>query len=276
MLGEHVYLGRFVELATTEDGSLTVGADTSIQDYSVMIGDIQIGAHCIFAPNVHVASHNHHFRDNPPWLIRDQDVAFAQGKTAPVIIEDDCWIGRNAVILPGVYVGRGAVIGANCVVSRDVRPYEVHAGATNAPIGRRLEFIPPHKLDPMDDACLPYLYRGFRLTQRQLEASRAKRCIAASDEACLVMAAGGKVQISGRCLDRASSLTLQFGINGVLECEQRIMEREFVIEMEVPESTRENVPAPLRQYTVVEISAKPPTARYGIDSALIVPRHWHP
>lgn len=48
--------------------------------------------------------------------------------TAPVTIEDDVWLGTNAVILPGVTVGRGAVVGAGAVVNQDVPAYSVVAG----------------------------------------------------------------------------------------------------------------------------------------------------
>lgn len=46
----------------------------------------------------------------------------------PVIIEDNVWIGDKATILPGVTIGRGSVIGANAVVSKDVPPYSIAVG----------------------------------------------------------------------------------------------------------------------------------------------------
>jgi acetyltransferase-like isoleucine patch superfamily enzyme len=49
-------------------------------------------------------------------------------RTAPIVIEDDVWLGTNAVVLPGVTVGRGAVVGAGAVVTRDVPPFTVVAG----------------------------------------------------------------------------------------------------------------------------------------------------
>jgi acetyltransferase-like isoleucine patch superfamily enzyme len=270
-LGNGVYLGRFVEIATTEDGLFTIGADTSIQDYAVMIGDIRIGAHCIFAPNVHVASHNHHFRDNPPWLIRDQDKEFAERKTAPVIIEDDCWIGRNAVILPGVYIGRGAVIGANCVVSRDVPPYEVHGGAPNQRIAERLRFLPPDKLDPMDDFCLPYFYRGFVSGQRYLADSRKGGAIEARGEACFVMAAAAPatLRVVGVRLDGGVDLALAFRVNGADAGMRRIADHDFAVEVEIPAGPPVGIPSPLRAHTVVEITCEPSNARYGVKAALL-------
>ena len=46
----------------------------------------------------------------------------------PVVIEDEVWIGAHAIILPGTRVGRGAVIGAGSVVTRDIPPYAVAYG----------------------------------------------------------------------------------------------------------------------------------------------------
>ena len=45
-----------------------------------------------------------------------------------VIIEDDVWIGQNAIILKGVRVGEGSIIGAGSVVTKDVPPYTIHVG----------------------------------------------------------------------------------------------------------------------------------------------------
>ncbi|WP_283120570.1 DapH/DapD/GlmU-related protein, partial [Neisseria sp. HMSC072C05] len=47
---------------------------------------------------------------------------------SPIVIEDDVWIGRRAIIMGGVRVGKGAVIGAGAVVTKDVLPYCVAAG----------------------------------------------------------------------------------------------------------------------------------------------------
>ena len=49
-------------------------------------------------------------------------------KTAPVIIEDNCWIGASAIILPGITVHRCSIVGAGSVVTKDVPPYSVVAG----------------------------------------------------------------------------------------------------------------------------------------------------
>ena len=54
-----------------------------------------------------------------------------------VVIEDDAWIGLNAIILPGVVVGQGAVVGAGAVVTRNVPPYTIVGGVPAKVIGNR-------------------------------------------------------------------------------------------------------------------------------------------
>lgn len=49
-------------------------------------------------------------------------------KTSKIVVEEDAWIGAGAVILPGVTIGRGAIIGANAVVNQSVGSFEVWAG----------------------------------------------------------------------------------------------------------------------------------------------------
>jgi len=55
-------------------------------------------------------------------------------KVAPIVIEDDAWIGAGAIILPGITIGRGAVVGAGAVVTRDVPPYTIVVGVPARPI----------------------------------------------------------------------------------------------------------------------------------------------
>lgn len=47
----------------------------------------------------------------------------------PVKIGDDCWIGGNVVILPGVTIGEGCTIGASSVVTKDIPPFSVAVGS---------------------------------------------------------------------------------------------------------------------------------------------------
>lgn len=53
------------------------------------------------------------------------------------VIGDDAWIGFGAIIIAGVRIGRGAIVGAGAVVTKDVPPYEIHAGIPAQKIGER-------------------------------------------------------------------------------------------------------------------------------------------
>jgi acetyltransferase-like isoleucine patch superfamily enzyme len=59
------------------------------------------------------------------------------GEAKPVVIEDNVWVGIRALIMPGVTVGRGAVVGAGAVVMSDVPPLAVVFGSPARPVGSR-------------------------------------------------------------------------------------------------------------------------------------------
>jgi acetyltransferase-like isoleucine patch superfamily enzyme len=98
-----------------------------------MPGPIRVGRYCSIAGTVRSAPDNHPtdaLTTHPALLERafgvvDNDLPPAE----PLIIEDDVWIGHHVMILPGCKrIGRGAVIGAGSVVTRDVDRYAVVAG----------------------------------------------------------------------------------------------------------------------------------------------------
>lgn len=76
------------------------------------------------AAGVYISDHSHSFRD-PDVPIRDQPIS----EPRPVRIGRGAWLGQNVVVLPGVTIGEQAVIGANSVVTRDIPPRTVAAGA---------------------------------------------------------------------------------------------------------------------------------------------------
>jgi acetyltransferase-like isoleucine patch superfamily enzyme len=59
-------------------------------------------------------------------------------KSAPVFIEDDVWIGFNAIILKGVKIGKGAVVGAGSVITKNVEPFTVVVGNPHRVVGKSL------------------------------------------------------------------------------------------------------------------------------------------
>lgn len=267
VLGNGVYLGRNVELATALGGDLFVGRDTSIQDNCVLQGDLTIGAHCLFGANVMISTTIHRFRDHPAWLIRDQDAAIAAAAekpadySRPVMIEDDCWIGWGAAIMPGVTIGRGAIVGANCVVTSDIGPYEIHGGVPNRLLSKRLDFAPPPAISSSNSADLPYFYRGFRLTQADLTNSRMAGIAVAQGRAALVLAGGAQaVEITGSTPE--SNLNLEVRINGRTAPVPSLAQGEFRLAIPV----EAHGTGPLAAFTAVELIDRDHAGATGLHS----------
>jgi galactoside O-acetyltransferase len=86
-------------------------------------GRIRIGDNVLFGPYVVVRAANHRV-DRLDVPIREQG-----HEAGEIVIEDDVWIGAHVVVLPGVTIGKGAVIGAGSVVSRDIPPYAIAIGS---------------------------------------------------------------------------------------------------------------------------------------------------
>ena len=175
-LGRGCYIGRSVELGPS--GRIEIGDNTSIQDRSILVGDVSIGRYCMLSLNVLMTSGVHYYDRWPHLLIRDQDkMVFddpvLRAKHSQMItVGEDCWIGMNAVIMPGVTIGRGCVIGANAVVTSDLPPYSVATGVPAKVIKRRLNFSPPKRIDWIDETQYPYFYAGFELSRAERESNR--------------------------------------------------------------------------------------------------------
>jgi acetyltransferase-like isoleucine patch superfamily enzyme len=105
---------------------VSIGADVYIADDLIIVeeladpGSITIGNRVSIAPRVTLVTSSH------PNNSRTR--GFAPVARGPITIEDDAWLGAGCVILPGVRIGKGAVVGANSVVSQDVPPLHVVAG----------------------------------------------------------------------------------------------------------------------------------------------------
>lgn len=115
-------------------GSVTVGNGTSISNNCFLNGceaGIRIGDKVMIAPNCVLVAFDHDYRDlsipmiDQPWI------------NAPIEIEDDVWIGANCTITKGVRLGRGSIVGANSVVTKDVEPYAIVGGVPARVLGTR-------------------------------------------------------------------------------------------------------------------------------------------
>ena len=112
----------------TSRGGFAVGDYSTINEDCRLDnrGGLTIGSHVSISPEVCLLTADH----NP------QDPEF-RGRERPIVVDDYVFIGTRALILPGVTLGRGAVVAAGAVVTRDVAPLSIVAGSPAREIGRR-------------------------------------------------------------------------------------------------------------------------------------------
>ena len=103
-------------------GDVVIGDYTRIGLHCTVIGPVTIGNHVNLAQGITVSALNHNFEDTR-LRIDEQGV-----NTSEIVIDDDVWIGANAVITAGVHIGRHSVVAAGAVVTKDVPEYSVVGG----------------------------------------------------------------------------------------------------------------------------------------------------
>lgn len=114
-------------------GQITIGENCSFNPYCVLYGDggitigndVRIATHVVFSAQNHVFSNKH-------------IEIYRQGINAlGIVVEDDVWIGANSTILDGVIIGKGSVVAAGSVVTKNVEPYSVVGGVPAKLIKKR-------------------------------------------------------------------------------------------------------------------------------------------
>jgi maltose O-acetyltransferase len=126
----------FGRLLAQDDAIISIGDHTCIYDRTFVggVNDISIGSCVIISNHVHIFDNNNHPTspaerrqmcmngfDGDSWR-------WSHSASKPVVIEDNVWIGEYAAILKGVTVGKGSIVAAHAVVTKDVPPYSIVAG----------------------------------------------------------------------------------------------------------------------------------------------------
>lgn len=130
-MGPHCIVQQGLRLTNPE--RVTIGAHCNFGQ-NVFItggGGVRIGDWVGFGPDTKVWSVNHRFDDpDTPWQQQGWDLK-------PVVIEDDVWLGAGVFVMPGVTLGRGAIVSACTVVNKSIPPYAIVAGNPGRVVGWR-------------------------------------------------------------------------------------------------------------------------------------------
>ena len=120
---DNVTIGRYSEIRPSsyygvgEIGKgLVIGYNSSIgpNAYIGCSGKIQIGNNVMIGPKCSMFAENHNFSQ------KNKDIKLQGVNQKGIIIEDNCWIGSNVIILDGVKIGSGSVIGAGTIITKSV------------------------------------------------------------------------------------------------------------------------------------------------------------
>lgn len=112
-------------LWATPEGRIEIGDRTYVGEHVHLVANdhVSIGRDVLLAPFCYIQDTDHGFAR------LDIPIAAQPSNSSPIVIEDDVWLGAHTVVTRGVTIGRGAVVGANSVVTHDVAPYDVVAGS---------------------------------------------------------------------------------------------------------------------------------------------------
>lgn len=121
----HINMHSPVKLIVGAGATLEIGDETRVHGTCIhALREVRIGKRCLIAANTQIIDNSGHDLAFPDVSRR----IHTTGRSKPVVIEDDVWIGANCIILPGVTVGTGSVIGAGSVVTADIPPFVVAGG----------------------------------------------------------------------------------------------------------------------------------------------------
>ena len=129
-LANHVEINPFVVLWPT---SLSIGPYSQLNPGTAVYGDVVIGAYVMIAPNCMIVGGNHNFSG------MEQPMIFQGSNSKGIVIEDDVWLGANVTVLDGITIGKGSIIAAGSVVTKNVEPYSIMAGVPARKINSRAD-----------------------------------------------------------------------------------------------------------------------------------------
>ena len=155
--GKSLYRRFFPEYDLSDIGSIGVGCQIApystlvlknmflsdyvmIQDHVNFIsrnGKLFVGKYSVISAGCTIIPGEHHLKVGMPFYINAK--YHIEDEEHDIVIKEDCWIGASSVLLPGISIGRGAIIGAGSIVTKNVLPYTVVAGNPARLIAMRMK-----------------------------------------------------------------------------------------------------------------------------------------
>lgn len=143
-IGKNVTFGRMVSVRTSDGGKIVIGDNVKIDDFCLLVAQkgtlaigvntyvgqgshlcaiekVTIGCDCLIAACCVIRDMKHGMAVGSPMASQPQSAV-------PVILGDDVWLGAHAVVTSGVTLGKGSVVGANSVVTKDVAENTIVGG----------------------------------------------------------------------------------------------------------------------------------------------------
>ena len=111
-----------------------MGAYSFVNEGCMLNANVEIGRYVMFGPRVVIVGGDHRY--DLPGI---PSIFSGRGTIEKTVIEDDVWLGYGVVVMSGVRIGRGAVVAAGSVVTKDILPYEIHAGIPNRKLKDRFD-----------------------------------------------------------------------------------------------------------------------------------------
>ena len=136
MIIGHVGQNINIERGADFSHNISIGDNSGLGINSRIYSGTTIGNNVMMGPECIVFTYNHEYHS----LSVPMNQQGSQ-EIKPVVIEDDCWIGARVIILPGRHIGRGAIIGAGAVVTKDVPEYAIVGGNPARIVGSRMDNI---------------------------------------------------------------------------------------------------------------------------------------
>ncbi len=123
IISDNVVIDHNCRFVAANNATITIGLHSKIGSNNTYNcgASLTIGEKCVTAGMVYINTSDHMFLKSA--CILDQGYTHA-----PVVLEDDVWIGGNVVINKGITLGKGAIVGANAVVTKDLPAYSINIG----------------------------------------------------------------------------------------------------------------------------------------------------